>query len=103
MEAIWSLEKASWRPSGGLLEALGEPFGALCGLFGPSWEHLGRFVVQDAPKNSQRRSQESLFVKKLKKIKILGPEKGSKIGPKMAPKKVTKKVTPKSDIFTFFY
>jgi len=33
-----------------------------------------------------------------KKIKILGPEKGSQIGPKKAPKKVANKTTPKSHI-----
>ena len=44
----------------------------------------------------------SVFVIFEKKMKILGPEKGSQIGPKMAPKKVGKKDTSKSEIFTFF-
>ena len=37
-----------------------------------------------------------------KKMKILGPEKGSQIGPKMAPEKVGKKDTSKTEIFPFF-
>ena len=59
LEAIWSLEKASWRRSGGLLEAFWEPFGTFWGLFGPSWGHLGRFIAQEAPKNRETRFQDT--------------------------------------------
>ena len=40
------------------MEDFGSFGGGFWGFFGTFWGHLGRLIAQDAPKNSQRRSQE---------------------------------------------
>ena len=81
----------------------GDHLGSILGTF---WGHFGgpERTCKKMQENAFRGiSPESLFAKNVKKIKILGPEKGSKIGPKMVPKRVTKIIISKNEIFTFFY
>ena len=92
--------KDFWRPLG---HHFGKHFGSILGTF---WAHFG------GPERAWKKmpykgggvafwTRHFLLIFE-KKMKILGPEKGSHIGPKMAPKKVGKKDTSKSEIFTFF-
>ena len=61
----------SFRRVGNLLEAFGRPLGSLCGVFRPSWRHLGRFVAQEAVTNSQKRPQTKKGPKRTKKTIVL--------------------------------
>ena len=88
-----------WKPLGNILgsifEAFWEPFRHILG----AWSALWRIYIQKGGGNLLR---SSIFLNFWKKMKILGPEKGSQITPKMAPKKVGKEGTSKSTIFTVF-
>jgi len=88
---------------GGLLgtvwEAFWEHFGNLLGTFWGSGARLEDNALYQGGVLNCTRHFLLIFEKKMK---ILGPEKGSQIGPKRAPKKVRKEDTLKSEIFTFF-
>ena len=79
---------------GGILGTFGGPFGHILGVRSA----LGRKCLIKGGVVFWCRRFLLIFEKK---IKILGPEKGSQIGPKMAPKKVAKKSLGKTKVFNF--